>query len=91
MQDTTLSPQLADMATSLTMGRDGFAAKAFPEYLIEMRRISPAFYEYKASIDGVQVDEGKYRLRAGGYGIIDRWPSNDDYLEVQKMNTANLS
>lgn len=91
MKDTELQVQLANIATSLEMGRNGFAAKAYPEYLIEMRRIEPAFYEYTVSIagdDGIstEVDHGKYRLRSGGYGVIDRWPSNDPYGEVAKMN-----
>jgi len=90
MKDSVLQVQLANVATSLDMGRNGFAAKAFPEYLVEMRRTKPASYIYEVSIDGVKVDDGKYHLRTGGMGIVDRWPDNDPYGEVARENMLAL-
>jgi len=76
------------MTTMEGMLNDGYACRAYPEYIVEMRKTGKRRYVYAIYEDGLLADAGSYTPPSGETGILH---TEDPYLEVQKMNTANLS
>lgn len=83
--DYKILPRLSKLASYTYMSEDKHAAKAYPEYLIEMKYIGESRYEYIISIGGVEVDKGIYKRGTIPTGTITKL--EDPYGEIARDNS----